>query len=194
MLNRWWSHALTRKGKCNSCLQRHPSVPDTPGHLVVLSMRRRPQPHPSSQPLPAYQKAGEGLHPESQLAFWSPWSRSLRNTARRGNPCKFMQSAPWKWFPGFLENLWADFREYLSWLPPWAPLSCPAVWGDLGLEHPKPWALPPPVAWPCSTALHFTFREEGVGALEAGTHPPEVDIRAPGGTSFLSRGEHVRTH
>lgn len=72
-----------------------PETPFGPGHT------RTPQPHPSWHPLPAYPKAGEGLHLQSGPAIWSPWSRSLRNTACKGNslPCKFMQSAPGTGFP-----------------------------------------------------------------------------------------------
>lgn len=71
-------------------------------------------------------KAGMLQHPESPLAFWSPWNRSLWNTTCKeySLPCKFMQGAPWKWFPGFLENLY--------WLPLLcAPPSHPAGSGNL---------------------------------------------------------------
>lgn len=87
-----------------------------------------------------------------------------------------MQNARWKWFLGFLENL--------CWLPLlWAPLSRPAGRGDLGLEHPPPWALVPPVPRPrgtasrCPSILKQEAQGEGMGALEAGAHSPQVEGR-----------------
>ena len=71
--------------------------------------------------------------PESRLAFWSPWNRSLWNTPGKeySLPCKFMQSTLWKWFPGFLENL-----RWLPWL--WAPPSCPAAQVTSGRSTHRP--------------------------------------------------------
>lgn len=47
----------------------------------------------------------------------------------------------------------------------------PCHLGCLRLEHPKPRALLPPVAWPWGTALRFTFRERLAVPLRQGLTP-----------------------
>lgn len=91
-----------------------------------------------------------------------------------------MQSALWKWFPGFLENLVAGFLSCM-------PLSCPAVLGALRLEHPLFWALTPPMLWPPGTAFCFTFREKVWVPYRQGLAPTDGHKGTRSDFSSLSR-------